>query len=78
MDTPRRTGYLTYQEIMEVTGLPRRTMLDRIEREGMQIYVDGRDKRRRSLDVRDVARLTRIEPVKRPVQPGREYDGSGA
>jgi hypothetical protein len=78
MDTPRRTGYLTYQEIMEVTGLPRRTMLDRIEREGMQIYVDGRDKRRRSLDVRDVARLVSIEPVKRTEPTAREYDGSGA
>jgi hypothetical protein len=63
---------------MEVTGLPRRTMLDRIEREGMQIYVDGRDKRRRSLDVRDVARLVSIEPVKRTEDTVREYDGSGS
>ncbi len=78
MDTPRRTGYLTYQEVMEVTGLPRRTMLDRIAREGMAVFIDGRDKRRRALDVRDVERLTRIEPVKRIEPTGREYDGSAA
>jgi hypothetical protein len=65
MDTPRRTDYLTYQEVMKVTGLPRRTMLDRIAREGMAVFIDGRDKRRRALDVRDVERLTRIELVER-------------
>jgi hypothetical protein len=78
MDTPRRTDYLTYQEVMKVTGLPRRTMLDRIAREGMAVFIDGRDKRRRALDVRDVERLTRIEPVKRIEPTGREYDGSAA
>lgn len=54
-----------YREVMALTNLPKRTLLDRIAREGITVYIDGRDRRRRLIDRRDVAKLTRVEEVER-------------
>lgn len=57
----RHRQLIGYQEAMALTGLPKRTLLDRIDREGITVYVCGRDRRRRLIDRADVPKLTRIE-----------------
>ncbi len=69
--------FISYDETIERTGLPKRTLLDRIERSGVLVYKDGRDRRRRLIDVRDLPLLTEPIPV-RDLAAGREHDGSGA
>ncbi len=69
--------FISYDETVNRTGLPKRTLLDRIERTGVVVYKDGRDRRRRLIDVRDLPTLTEPVPV-RDLAPGREYDGSAA
>lgn len=57
-----------YQEAMVLTGLPKRTLLDRIDREGVTVYVDGRDRRRRLIDRRDIPKLIKVEVVERSAE----------
>lgn len=54
---------ITYREVIEMTGLPKRTLLDRIDRAGVTVYVDGRDRRRRLLDKREVEQLIKPEAI---------------
>ncbi len=74
MEAQRHIGY---QEVMTLTGLPKRTLLDRIDREGITVYLDPRDHRRRMIARTDLAKLTEPRPV-RDIEPAREYDGSAA
>ncbi len=62
MDT---TSLITYQQARQALGLSPRVLNWRVARAGVQAYVDGRDRRRRLLDARDLPRLVLIEPVTR-------------
>ncbi len=66
MKTP--TDLIDYAEARRLTGLPRRTLIDRIDREGITTYVPGHDRRRRLLRRADVDRLIGIEVIER--RPG--------
>ncbi len=54
-----------YDEALELTGFSKRTLINRIARTGVRIWVDGRDHRRRLIAREDVARLIEIEEVER-------------
>ncbi len=73
-----RQQLIGYDEVLKLTGVCKGTLLDRIDRAGVTVYIDGRDRRRRLIDRADVERLTRIELVERIEPTGREYDGSAA
>ena len=60
MDT---SNLIRYRVVREVTGLSARVLNYRVQRAGVQAYVDGTDRRQRLLDVRDLPKLTQIEPV---------------
>ncbi len=58
------TGNLiSYRKVRYLTGLSPRVLNYRVQRAGVQAYIDGTDRRQRLLDVRDLAKLTPIEPV---------------
>ncbi len=60
------TGNLIrYRVVREVTGLSARVLNYRVQRAGVQAYIDGTDRRQRLLDIRDLPKLTQIEPVQR-------------
>ncbi len=60
MDT---SNLIRYRLVREVTGLSPRVLNYRVLRAGVQAYVDGTDRRQRLLDIRDLPKLTQIEPV---------------
>ena len=60
MDT---SNLIRYRLVREATGLSPRVLNYRVQRAGIQAYVDARDNRQRLLDVRDLPKLTQIEPV---------------
>ena len=62
MDT---TSLITYRQARQALGLSPRVLNWRVARAGVTAYVDGRDRRRRMLDARDLPKLVLIEPVKR-------------
>ena len=62
MDT---SNLIRYRVVREVTGLSARVLNYRVQRAGVQAYIDGTDRRQRLLDVRDLPKLTQIEPVQR-------------
>jgi len=62
MDT---TSLITYRQARQALGLSPRVLNWRVARAGVQAYVDGRDRRRRLLDARDLPKLVLIEPVTR-------------
>jgi len=62
MDT---TSLITYRQARQALGLSPRVLNWRVARAGIQAYVDGRDRRRRLLDARDLPRLIAPEPVRR-------------
>ena len=62
MDT---SNLIRYRVVREVTGLSARVLNYRVQRAGVQAYIDGTDRRQRLLDARDLPRLVPIEPVKR-------------
>ena len=64
MDT---SNLIRYRVVREVTGLSARVLNYRVQRAGVQAYVDGTDRRQRLLDVRDLPKLTQIEPVAKHV-----------
>ncbi len=55
--------HIGYREVMTLTGLPKRTLLDRIDREGITVYLDPRDHRRRMIAREDLAKLIEPRPV---------------
>jgi len=54
---------ITYRQARQALGLSPRVLHWRVARAGVQAYVDGRDRRRRMLDARDLPKLILIEPV---------------
>jgi len=56
---------ITYRQAREVLGLSPRVLNWRVQRAGVQAFIDGRDRRRRMLDARDLPKLILIEPVQR-------------
>ncbi len=54
---------ISYQQARQALGLSPRVLNWRVQRAGVQAFVDGRDRRRRLLDARDLPRLVLIEPV---------------
>jgi len=62
MDT---TSLITYRQARQALGLSPRVLNWRVARAGVTAYVDGRDRRRRLLDARDLPKLVLIEPVTR-------------
>jgi len=62
MDT---NSLITYRQARQALGLSPRVLHWRVQRSGVQAFVDGRDRRRRLLDVRDLPKLVLIEPVRR-------------
>ncbi len=62
MDT---STLITYRQARQALGLSPRVLNWRVARADVQVYVDGRDRRRRLLDARDLPKLVLIEPVKR-------------
>ncbi len=74
MNQPQLIGY---PEVLELTGVSKRTLIDRIRAEGVRVYINGADRRRRLIDRRDVDRLVRITPDPQ-YDTSREYDGSAA
>jgi len=60
MDT---SNLIRYRVVRDVTGLSARVLNYRVQRAGVQAYIDGTDRRQRLLDVRDLPKLTQIEPV---------------
>ena len=62
MDT---NSLITYRQAREVLGLSPRVLNWRVQRAGVQAFIDGRDRRRRMLDARDLPKLILIEPVQR-------------
>ncbi len=57
------SNLIRYRVVREVTGLSARVLNYRVQRAGVQAYIDGTDRRQRLLDVRDLPKLTQIEPV---------------
>jgi hypothetical protein len=60
MDT---TSLITYRQARQALGLSPRVLNWRVARASVTAYVDGRDRRRRLLDARDLPKLVLIEPV---------------
>ena len=56
---------LRFREVRAITGLRPHTLTRRLQRAGVDYFVDGHDKRMRMIDVRDLPRLIAPEPVKR-------------
>lgn len=56
---------IPYAEVEARIGIARRTLQDRIASEGITVYIDGRDRRRRLIDVRDLPKLMEPRPVER-------------
>jgi len=57
------SNLIRYRLVREATGLSPRVLNYRVQRAGIQAYVDARDNRQRLLDVRDLPKLTQTEPV---------------
>jgi hypothetical protein len=64
METPTNT-LLRFRDVRAVTGLAPHTLTRRLQRAGVDYFVDTHDKRQRMIDVRDLPRLIAPEPVKR-------------
>ena len=58
------SNLIRYRVVREVTGLSARVLNYRVQRAGVQAYIDGHDRRQRLLDIRDLPKLTQAEPVK--------------
>jgi hypothetical protein len=59
------TNLVRFSTVRKVTGLAPYKLTRRLQRSGVSYYIDGLDKRQRSIDVRDLPRLIEPEPVKR-------------
>lgn len=59
---------IPYNEAIRISSLSRRTWYERIKEAGIVVYQDGRDRRQRLIDVRDLPKLTAIEPVVKRAQ----------
>ena len=58
---------LRFRDMRAITGLRPHTLTRRLQRAGVDYFVDGTDRRQRMIDVRDLPRLIAPEPVKKHV-----------
>ena len=56
---------IRFHAVRQATGLRPHTLTRRLQRAGVQYFVDAHDKRQRMIDVRDLPKLTQVEPVTR-------------
>jgi hypothetical protein len=61
--TPR--DLIDYKVALTETGISKRALLERITAEGVTVWIDGRDRRRRLLDRRDLPKLMATRPDER-------------
>ena len=54
---------IRFHAVRQATGLRPHTLTRRLQRAGVEYFVDGKDRRQRMIDVRDLPKLTAIEPV---------------
>ncbi len=59
------SNLVRFRTVREVTGLKPYTLTRRLQHAGVEYFIDGIDKRQRTIDVRDLPRLIAPEPVKR-------------
>jgi glycerol-3-phosphate cytidylyltransferase-like family protein len=59
------SNLVRFRTVREVTGLAPYKLTRRLQRTGIDYFVDGNDRRQRSIDVKDLPRLIAPEPVKR-------------
>lgn len=57
---------INFQQARQALGLSPRVLNWRVNRAGVQVFIDGRDRRRRMLDARDLPKLILHEPVRKP------------
>ncbi len=67
MRTPQ--DLVGYKTVLSETGLTKPRVLERIAEEGIRVYVDGRDRRRRLISARDIPKLIEIRPDVRRAEP---------
>lgn len=60
MRTPR--DLVSYKTALTETGLSKPRLLERIAAEGVTVWVDGRDRRRRLISARDIPKLIATRP----------------
>lgn len=63
------SSLIGFREARAALGLSARVLNWRIERAGIEKYIDGRDRRRRLLDARDLPKLIIHEPAPRSTAP---------
>ncbi len=63
MDT---THLVRFSDVRKATGLRPHVLTRRIQRAGIQSFIDGKDRRQRLIDIRDLPKITAVEPVARP------------
>jgi hypothetical protein len=56
---------IRFRAVRQATGLRPHTLTRRLQRAGVEYFIDAHDKRQRMIDVRDLPKLTQIEPVER-------------
>ncbi len=60
MDTQ---NLIRFRAVRQATGLRPHTLTRRLQRAGVEYFIDAHDKRQRMIDVRDLPKLTQVEPV---------------
>lgn len=60
MRTPQ--DLVDYKVALSETGISKRALLERIAAEGITVWIDGRDRRKRLLDRRDLPKLIATRP----------------
>jgi len=56
---------IPYPEVLELSGLTRRTLYDRLREAGIPVYQNPRDRRLRLIAAADLPKLTEARPVQR-------------
>jgi len=59
------SNLISYRKVRDLTGLSPRVLNYRVQRAGIQAFIDGHDRRQRLLDIRDLPKLTQVERVQR-------------
>lgn len=57
--------FITFEDLRVVMGIPQRTLDDRLIAEGITIFTNPRDRRRRMIRTADLGRLTAPQPTTR-------------
>ena len=62
MVTATEPQLITYDEALARLGFSKRTLFNQIKDERITVYVDGINRRRRLLDIRDINKLAEVKP----------------